>query len=182
MIRWRKHTNVVQTNPTTSAVSSGPYSLCRRMRKKGSVPWRMMSSFLTCVHTQGQNLSAFLGKHLCISRLTVCKDLGPYSSLFRPSLTEPPRLALPGKDCKFGESQSLFCLHEVNSVCTVQGLATELSFFFLLHIFCCISHMVLLLNLKVQLDYLDLQEFLAKKADLVRKGRRGTTVPVGVQV
>jgi len=33
---------------------------------------------------------------------------------------------------QFGETQLLFCLHRVNSTCTVQGLVIELSFFLLL--------------------------------------------------
>lgn len=49
---------------------------------------------------------------------------------------------------------------------------------------CCVTfHIVLLsLNLKVQLDNLGLLEVLAWKAELVRKGRRGTRAPKVAQV
>lgn len=49
---------------------------------------------------------------------------------------------------------------------------------------CCVTfHFVLLsLNLKVQLVNLDLLEVLALKADLVRKGKRGTRAPKVAQV
>lgn len=46
----------------------------------------------------------------------------------------------------------------------------------------CVSHVLFLLNLKAQLDNLDPWEFLALKADLVRKDRRVTMGPVVVQV
>ena len=116
--------------------------------KKGPVLWRAMSSFLTRVHTQGQKLAALSGKHLCLSRLTVCKDLGPYSLSLQTMPHCTAKISTARGVLQFGETQRLFCLHRVNSICAVQGLVIELSFFFLLPMLCCISHVLLLLNLK----------------------------------